>query len=131
MLIFFTSDGQFLACAANSCSRKINPEVHSLKFASFLTPMVSHLDSRLFFILTDLLKEALPALHCQPIVFARLAQFQPAARTRCLKLAFKLPHDHAQPTNLPLLQSMLGNLVVPQPIFTLSTEGALDSRNDK
>ena len=45
MLIFLTSDGQFLAYAAKSHSRKINPEVHSLKFASFFSPMVSHLDS--------------------------------------------------------------------------------------
>ena len=45
MLIFFTSDGQFLDRAAKSCLRKINLKVHSLKFASFLAPIVSHLDS--------------------------------------------------------------------------------------
>ena len=45
MLIFSPSDGQFLAHATKSRSRKINPEVHSLKFASFLSPVVSHLDS--------------------------------------------------------------------------------------
>ena len=46
-LIFFTSDGQFLPRAAKSRSRKkINAEVYSLKFASFLSPIVNHLDSR-------------------------------------------------------------------------------------
>ena len=46
MLFLFTSDGQFLARAAKSRSREKNREVHSLKFASFLSPMISHLDSR-------------------------------------------------------------------------------------
>ena len=45
MLIFFTSDAQFLAHATKFHSRKICPEVHSLKFTSFLSPIVSHLDS--------------------------------------------------------------------------------------
>ena len=91
----FTSDSQFLACAAKSHLRKINPEVHSLKFASFLSPMVSHLDSHhLSLILTDLLKEALPTLHCWLIVFSHLAQFQPAARTQLPKAGFPAP---AQP----------------------------------
>ena len=53
--------------------------VMPLKITSFLSPIVSHLVS-------DLLKEALPFLCCQLIVFAHLAQFQPATRTR-----FKLP----------------------------------------
>ena len=46
MLIIFTSDSQFFAHAAKSRSRKINPEVYSLKFTSFLSPIVSNIDSR-------------------------------------------------------------------------------------
>ena len=38
MLIFSLQMANFLARATKSRSRKINPEVHSLKFASFLSP---------------------------------------------------------------------------------------------
>ena len=89
MLIFFTSDGRFLTRAAKSPSRKINLEVHSLKFASFLAPIVSiHAIS---LILTDLIKEALPAFRCCLIVFAHLAQFLLATRTQLPKAGFQAP----------------------------------------
>ena len=44
MLIFFTLDGQFLARAAKCSSGKMNLEVHFLKFALFLSQIVSPLD---------------------------------------------------------------------------------------
>ena len=39
----------------------INPEVHSLKFASFLSPIVSHLDSRHLSYSKDLITRYLPS----------------------------------------------------------------------
>ena len=60
MLIFCRQMANFLAVPLNRIQEKINPEVHSFKFASFLLPIVSHLDSCHFSCpYIDLLKEAL------------------------------------------------------------------------
>ena len=87
---FFTSDGQFLAHAAKSCSRKIHPEVHSFKFTSFLSPIVSHLHSRHLSHPYGPPEGSTPGPPLPTHSLAYLAQFQPA-RTQLPEAEFPAP----------------------------------------
>ena len=105
---FFTSDGQFFfwPVLLNPTQEKINPEVHPLKFASFLSPIVSHLDSRHLSYPYGPPQGSTPSpllpTHslCPPCSI-------PAHRKN--SAAFQLPRHHAWPTYN--LQNMPGNLV--------------------
>ena len=109
-LIFFISDGQFFwPVPLNPAKKKINPEVHFLKFASFLSPIVSHLDSRHLSFPYGPPYGGTPG---PPLPTHSLCPPCSIPAGHKNSAAFQLPRDHAWLTYPPLSQSMLGNSVL-------------------